>query len=68
MANNKQPAPRAAARNSAAATTDAPKVLYEVVSPLSHDGVAFAVGEGVELTEAQAAPLLGHTVQPIAAD
>lgn len=44
---------------------------YEVVSPLLHgvlvDGQAvetrYEVGDPVELTEAEAAPLLGHTVK-----
>lgn len=43
----------------AAATTAA----YEVVSPLDHDGDHYAVGDTVDLTEAQAAPLLGNTVK-----
>lgn len=40
---------------------------YKVVSPLEHDGELYAVGDEVALTEAQAAPLLGHTVAPPAA-
>lgn len=38
------------------------KTAYTVVSPLSHDLVDYAVGDVVELTEAQGAVLLGHTV------
>lgn len=47
---------------------EGPTAVYEVTSPLKHDGVDYAVGEGIELTEAQAAPLLGHTVQATSAD
>ncbi len=46
---------------------EAPKAVYTVLSPLQHDLEDYAVGGEVELTEAQAAPLLGHTVQPKAA-
>ena len=38
------------------------KTAYIVISPLSHDMVEYAVGDVVELTEAQAAVLLWHTV------
>lgn len=42
---------------------DAPQVMaYTVISPLSHDQVWYAVGEEIELTDSQAAPLLGHTI------
>lgn len=37
---------------------------YEVTSPLNHDLVDYEVGSTIELTEAEAAPLLGHTVKP----
>ncbi len=47
-----------AKKATAAATT------YEVISPLNHNLVDFEVGSVVELTEAEAAPLLGHTVKP----
>lgn len=42
----------------ATAKKDAVKASYEVTSPLEHDLVRYEVGETVELTEAQAAPLL----------
>jgi len=38
--------------------------LYDVISPLSYDHDDYAVGDQVELTDEQAAPLLGHTVRP----
>jgi hypothetical protein len=47
-----------------AASKKADKATYTVVSPLNHDNEPYAVGEEVELTEAQAAPLVPHTVQP----
>ena len=37
---------------------------YKVISPLNHDLEDYAPGDQVELTEAEAAPLLGHTVKP----
>lgn len=37
---------------------------YRVVSPLDHDQQPYAIGAELELTEVQAEPLLGHTVQP----
>lgn len=52
------------AKNPAA---DGPKKLYEVTSPLNHDGEDYAIGDQVELTEAQAEPMLAHTVKPVAA-
>lgn len=39
---------------------------YEVISPLQHDLESYAPGDPIELTDAQAAPLLGHTVKPAA--
>jgi hypothetical protein len=39
------------------------KRWYVVVSPLN-DGTLHAIDSEIELTEAQAAPLLGHTVRP----
>jgi hypothetical protein len=42
----------------------AEKAVYIVISPLEHNLKAFAVGDEIELTEAQAAPLLPHTVKP----
>lgn len=36
--------------------------LYEVVSPLTHDGEHYPIGKPVRLTAKQAQPLLGHTV------
>ena len=42
--------------------------LYEVASPLDHDGTRYAIGESITLSEAQAKELLGHTViGPVAA-
>jgi len=41
-------------------------VSYRVISPLSHDGVLYEIDESIELTEQQAAPLLGHTLQVVA--
>ena len=35
---------------------------YLVISRLDHDGESFAPGDTVELTQAQAAPLLGQAV------
>lgn len=43
---------------------DQPTAVYEVISPLKHDLHVYAIGDQVELTEAEAAPLLGHTVRP----
>ena len=56
----------ATARSRKAAETDEPKKTFEVISPLHHDQEAYAIGDQVELTEAEAAPLLGHTVKPAA--
>ena len=39
-----------------------PTQVYTVISPLEHDLVLYAIGEEVELTAAQAAPLLGVAV------
>jgi hypothetical protein len=50
----------ATARKTAAEKAE--KATYVVVSPLDHDQVRYALGEEVELTEAEAEPLLGHTV------
>lgn len=52
----------ATAKKTAAA--DAAKATYVVISPLEHDQVLYEIGEEVELTDAQAEPLLGHTVRP----
>lgn len=46
-----------------AAKGAAEKAAYIVVSPLQHDKKDYLVGDEVKLTEAQAAPLLGHTVK-----
>lgn len=35
-----------------------PAATYKVLSPLEHDQDAYAVGESIELTPEQAAPLL----------
>lgn len=50
-----------AAQGSAA---DAPKATYLVTSPLEHDLELYEIGSEIELTEAEAAPLLEHTVKP----
>lgn len=44
--------------------TEGAKASYEVTSPLEHDGDRYEVGSTVELTPAQAEPLLGNTVKP----
>lgn len=58
-------APRTAA---ASAEAQSNKATYVVLSKLHHgeDGPAkdYLAGDEIELTEDQAAPLLGHTVQP----
>jgi hypothetical protein len=36
-----------------------PVTTYTVLSPLEHDQEPYAVGESIELTPEQAAPLLG---------
>lgn len=55
-----------AKKNAKNPAAEGPKKLYEVTSPLNHDEVDYAIGEQVELTEAQAEPMLAHTVKPIA--
>ena len=55
------------------AATDSVKATYAVISPLLHGVIvngkaevtAYEVGDSVDLTDAEAAPLLGHTVEPI---
>lgn len=42
---------------------DGTKAVYKVLSNLEHDQVLYAPGDEVELTEAEAAPLLNHTVE-----
>lgn len=61
---------RGAASSLATSTAEVEKALasgevaaYEVVSPLSHDGEDYAVGDDVVLTPEQAAPLVPHTVR-----
>lgn len=39
---------------------------YIVISQLEHDGETYGVGEPVEMTEEQAKPLLGNTLQAVA--
>lgn len=62
-----------ATRNPASAgQADAKTASYTVISPLVHGVLVkdkpvetrYEIGETVELTEAEAAPLLGHTVKP----
>lgn len=62
MSNQKPTAPAAASVHSALNTRLA---FYRVVSPLNHDGERYQVGAEVQLSADQAAPLLGHTVQPL---
>lgn len=52
---------KAAAQSAATAT-------YLVVSNLDFNGESFTDGDTVDLTEAEAKPLLGHTVKPQKAD
>ncbi len=47
---------------------DAPKASYTVIAPLSHDQFDYAIGETVELTEAEAKPLLGLAVEETKTD
>lgn len=46
----------------ATAKKETAKKAFKVISPLQHDLVDYEVGSTVELTGAEAAPLLGHTV------
>lgn len=39
------------------------KKSYTVIEPLSHDQSDYAIGETVELTDAEAKPLLGRAVE-----
>lgn len=47
-----------------AAAADTTVQVYTVTSPLEHDHVRYEIDDEVELTAAQAEPLLGHTVKP----
>ncbi len=49
------------------ADADAAAQRYRVLSPLEHDLERYAVGAEIDLTSAQAGPLLGHTVAPAGA-
>lgn len=42
----------------------AAKASYVVTSPLQHDMELYQVGDPIELTDAEAAPLLGRAVKP----
>lgn len=53
-ASNQKPVPK---------PKDQTKRTYTVVSNLQHDGFDYDPGEDVELTKAEAEPLLGHTVK-----
>lgn len=44
------------------------KAVYIVISPLSHDLVEYVIGDEVALADAEAAPLLGHTVRLLTAE
>lgn len=57
----------AAARNPKAARAEQTRATYTVASPLEHDGDLYAPGDPVELTEAEAAPLLAGGVVTAAA-
>ncbi|GCL64322.1 hypothetical protein [Pseudaquabacterium pictum] len=63
MATNRNPA----------SAEQAKTATYNVISPLTHGVLVkdkpvetrYEIGDQVDLTEAEAAPLLGHTVQPV---
>lgn len=44
------------------------RATYDVVAQLRFDGEDYADGDTVVLTESEAKPLLGHTVNPQKAD
>lgn len=44
-------------------TNQAPTSTFEVISPLSHNHVMYAIGDYIELTDEQAAQLKPHTVR-----
>lgn len=46
---------------------NASKATFKVLSPLSHDNEEYAVGEAVELTEAEALALGPQVVEPVPA-
>lgn len=48
---------------SASKAEDAPKAEYEVLSRLDHDGETYLPGSTVQLTDAQAAPLIGGAIK-----
>lgn len=52
-----------ATRKNAAAA--GPTATFKVLSPLSHDGEDYAIGDQVELTEAQALALGPQVVEPV---
>lgn len=54
----------ATAAKKAGAAAPASTTPYEVTSPLNHDGELYAIGDEVELTDAQAAALLGLAIAP----
>lgn len=47
-----------------AVTLPAGQAVYRVLSPLNHDLRDYPAGSDITLTVDQAAPLLGHTVEP----
>lgn len=49
-------------------TAEQPTKTYTVTSPLDHDQVLYQPGEPVDLTDAQAAPLLGLAIKANAPD
>lgn len=48
--------------------SEQPTKTYTVTSPLDHDQVLYQPGEPVDLTDAQAAPLLGLAITASAPD
>ena len=54
-----------ATKKQAAAAAPTETKVYKVISPLDHDGEHYDINDPVELTELQAAPLLGSVVTPV---
>jgi len=53
----------AAPKTPEAQAAKATKKRYVVISPLRHDGERYAEGDEIELSQAVAEQLLGHTVK-----
>lgn len=62
MATKKSTKPTTTAKLEAA-LAEGDVAAYEVISPLHHDGEAYAVGDDVVLTPEEAAALVPHTVR-----